>query len=277
MRFSLATLLALPLLAAATQQESPLEQAKAQAQYYFDKISSYIPNPSKPHTVDINAATAKVGGNALNILTLESWEETIRSSVKPASSKPEEWWVLITGGNKTCFGRCETVEKAYNETAILFAANPTAPHLGYLDCEAQPVLCSAWGTGPPTLWIMNVAAKPAPVDVRILTLNSTTTNVKTFTDLHATQSWKETTPYEGWFHPFDGQLAQYGLAVPIGYFFWIFAVVPSWMFMIGISFVSRNIMSKRTLGPQAGRPAGGAPAPAARVRVGAPPGDGIGY
>lgn len=265
MRFSTATFLALPLLAAATQQESPLEQAKAQAQYWFDKVSSYIPNPSKPHTVDINAAAAKAGGNALNILTLSTWEDTIRSSVKPVSSEPEEWWVLVTGGNKTCFGRCETVEKAYNESALLFSVNPTAPHLAYLDCENQPVLCNSWGAGPPTLWIMHVAAKPAPVDVRILSLNSTTTSVKTFTDLHATQSWKEQTPYEGYFHPFDGQLANLGLAVPAGYVFWIFAVVPSWLFMIGISFISRNIMSKRTLGPQAaGRPAGGAAAPAAR-------------
>jgi hypothetical protein len=66
--------------------------------------------------------------------------------------------------------------------------------------------------------------------------------MKTFTDLHATKSWKEKTPYEGYFHPFDGQLAKLGLAVPIGYVFWVFAVIPSWLFMIVISFVSRNIM-----------------------------------
>ena len=242
MRFSTATLLALPLLAAATQQESPLEQAKAQAQYWFDKISSYIPNPSKPHTVDINAAAAKAGGKALNVFTLNDWESTIRSSVKPVSSTPEEWWVLVTGGNKTCFGLCGNVEKAFNESAILFAVNPTAPHLAYLNCDNQPVLCNSWGAGPPHLWIMEVAAKPAPVDIRLVSLNTTTTNVKTFTDLHATQSWKEKTPYEGYFHPFDGQLAKLGLAVPLGYVFWVFSVVPSWLFMIGISFISRNIM-----------------------------------
>jgi hypothetical protein len=95
MRFSTATLLALPLLAAAAQEASPLDQAKAQAQYWFDKISSYIPNPSKAHTPQ--AAAAKAGGRTLNILTLGNWENTIRSSVKPASTKPEEWWILVTG------------------------------------------------------------------------------------------------------------------------------------------------------------------------------------
>jgi hypothetical protein len=242
MRFSTATLLALPLLAAATQQESPLDQAKAQAQYWFDKISSYIPNPSKAHTPDLNAAAAKAGGAALNILTLSNWENIIRSSNEPGASTPEEWWVLVTGGNKTCFGRCDGVEKAFNESALLFAVNPTAPHLAYLNCENEPVLCNSWGAGPPSLYIMQVAPKPAPVDIRIIQLNTTTTNVNTFTDLHTLQTWKEQTPYEGYFHPFDGQLAKLGLAVPLGYVFWVFAVIPSWLFMIAISFISRNVM-----------------------------------
>jgi hypothetical protein len=242
MRFSTVTLLALPVLVAAAQQESPLDQLKTQAQYWFDRVSSYIPNPSKSHTVDVNAAAAKAGGQALNILTLNDWEDTIRSSIKPGVSTPEEWWVLVTGGNKTCFGRCEGVEKAFNESALLFAVDPTAPHLAYLNCEDQPVLCNSWGAGPPHLWIMEVGPKPAPVDVRLVSLNSSTTNVKTFTDLHALQTWKEQVPYEGYFHPFDGQLAKFGLAVPLGYLFWAFSVVPSWLFMIAISFISRNIM-----------------------------------
>jgi hypothetical protein len=243
MRFSTISALALPLLAAATQQESPFEQAKAQAQYYFDKISSYIPNPNKAHSdVAAHAAAAKAGGRALHIFTLDNWKDAIYSSVKPKSSTPEEWWVLTTGGNKTCFGHCGAIETAFNETAALFAANPSAPHLAYLNCDNQPVLCNSWGAGPPNVWVMHVPAPPAAVDIRILHLNTSTTTVKTFTDLHSTKSWKEKAPYEGYFHPFDGQLAQYGLAVPIGYFFWIFSVIPSWLFMIGVSFISRGIM-----------------------------------
>jgi len=266
MRLSSVSILALPLLAAATQQESPLDQVKAQAQYYFNKFSSFIPNPNKAHsTVNAHAATAKAGGKALHILTLNDWEETIRGSVKPVSSKPEEWWILVTGANKTCFGHCGRVETAFNETAALFSVNPTAPHLAYLNCDNQPVLCNSWGAGPPSLWTMEVSAKPAPVDIRLVKMNSTTTDVKTFTDLHSTKSWKQKNPYQGYFHPFDGPLAQYGVAVPLGYVLWIFSVVPSWLFMIGISFISRNIMSKRTLGPQPGqagaRGAGGAAAP----------------
>jgi hypothetical protein len=240
MRLSTASILALPLLAAATQQESPLEQAKAQAQYWFNKVSSYIPRPEVPHSPQ--AAAAKAGGKTLNVLTLNNWEQTIRSSVKPGSAKQEEWWVLVTGGNKTCFGLCNQVETAFNETAALWSVNPTAPHLAYLNCDNQPVLCNSWAAGPPSLWIMDVAAPPAPVDVRVVQVNTTTTTVKTLTDLHSSKSYKEKKLHDGYFHPFDGPVAKYGLAVPAGYFFWIFSIIPSWLFMIGISFLSRTIM-----------------------------------
>jgi len=262
MRFSTLTIAALPLLAAATQPESPLDQAKAQAQYYFDKLAAFIPNPNRVHPVETaHAAAAKVGGKTLHALTLSDWKDTIMSSVRPVSSAPEEWWVLITGGNKTCFGRCGEVESAFNESALAFATKPSSPHLALLNCEDQPILCNIWGAGPPSLWIMEVSAPPAPVDIRTFYMNSTTTNVKTFTSLHANKSWKDKPVYEGYFHPFDGPLAEYGLATPFAYVLWVFTVIPSWLFMIGISFISRSIMSKRTLGPQPGQPGGAAAAP----------------
>jgi hypothetical protein len=244
MRFSAVSVLALPLLAAAaTKEVSPLERIIARTQVYFENILSKIPSPNQAHSdVEVDAAAAKAGSKPLHILTLDDWKETIQGSVKPASSTPEEWWVLVTGGNKTCFGHCTGVETAFNETAALFATDPTAPHLAYLNCDNQPVLCNSWSAGPPNLWVMHVSAPPAPVDVRVLHLNSSTTTAKTFTDIHSTKSWKEKDLYEGYFHPFDGPLAKYGLAVPLGYFFWVLAIVPSWVFMIAVSFISRNIM-----------------------------------
>jgi len=270
MRFSRATLLALPVLAAAATPEPSWEavledvktQAKTHAQFWMDKISPWIPNPNKPHTPE--AAAAKAGGKTLHVLTLGDWEQTIRSSVKPESTTPEEWWVMITGGNKTCFGHCGQVETAFNETALLWSVDSNSPNLAYLNCDNQPVLCNSWGAGPPSLWIMDVRAPGNPVDIRVKALNVTTTDVKTFTDFYASKDWKNKPVYEGYFHPFDGQLAQYGLAVPVGYIFWVFAVVPSWMFMIGLSFVSRSIVSSRATSPNPRAGAAGAAAPAGR-------------
>lgn len=266
MRFSATTILALPFLAAATQQQSPLDQAKAQFEYYLGKAQSFLsklPSPNKQSPVDaVHAAASQAGGKTLHVLTLNDWQDTIRSSVKPDSTTSQEWFVLVTGGNKTCFGMCNDVETAFNESALLFAANPTAPHLGYINCDDQPVLCNTWAAGPPSLWIIEATKAPAPVNVRILGLNTTTTSVKTFTDLHSLQTWKEKPLYEGYFHPFDGVLAQNGIAVPLGYVLWVFSVVPSWMMMISISFLSRTFMGNRMAGQQPGRRPGGAPAAA---------------
>lgn len=260
MHFAAFLCLSLPILGAvAAEQDSPLEQAKIQAQYWFDKISSYIPNPNKQHPVD--AAAAAAGSKTIDTLSLNDWKATIRSSVKPTSTAPEEWWILFTGGNKTCYGLCGGIEKAFNESAFLFAADPTAPHMAEINCDNQPVLCNSWGGGPPSLWILQVLPEPAPVDIRTFHLNTTTTTVQTFKEYHATGSWKAKELYEGYFHPFDGPLAKLGLAVPIGYFFWIFAVIPSWLFMIGVSFLSRSIMGRRATPPS--RTTAAAPAPAA--------------
>lgn len=100
MLFSSLILPALPLLAAA--QEAPFEQYKAQFQNFLGNFGSYIPNPNKHDPV--GAAEAKIGEMKMNILTLDNWKDTLYSPVKAESTTPEEWWVLITGRNKTCFG-----------------------------------------------------------------------------------------------------------------------------------------------------------------------------
>jgi hypothetical protein len=100
MRFSAASaFLGLPLLAAAQD----FAQYQAQFQNYMDKFASYIPTPSKPDP--IGAAQAKAGSLKMDVLTLDSWRDVLYSHVKPVATKPEETWVFITGGNKTCFGK----------------------------------------------------------------------------------------------------------------------------------------------------------------------------
>lgn len=245
MRFASATLLALPLLAAAAQQESPFDKAKEQAQYYFNKLSSYIPNPNAQHPFE--AAASKVGAKNVNVLTIDNWKSTLQSSSRSYSQSPEEWWVLITGGNKTCYGQCAKIETAFNETAAIFAVTPSAPHLAYVNCDHQPILCNSWAAGPPTMWIFEIGATGTPVDIHIINLNTTTTDVKMLTELNSKRSWANRPKYEGYFHPFDGPIAQYGLAQPLAYLIWIFSVIPSWAFMIGVSFLSRTMIG-------AGRP-----------------------
>lgn len=272
---STAAAFVLPLLALAEQQQQrpllgPGDHIKLQFQKYYDLFQPYIPHWN---TYDAaHAAAAKAGGANVEVLTLSNWKDTLRNSVTPASSKPEEWWVFITGGNKTCFGHCETANRAFNETALLFAADPTAPHMGYINCEHQPILCNAWAIGPPSLYIMEVTPEPQPVDVRLQRFNGTSVTASDFVKIHTTKSWKEVEPYVGYFHPFDGEVAKYGVGAPIGWFLWIFNVLPNWAFMLLVSMMSRSFMSKRMAPPGTARAPGTARPAGGRVG-GATPGD----
>jgi hypothetical protein len=105
MRFhSTSALLALPLLVAADvpEYQAQFQQYLGQAQDYFQNFASKIPLPNKYDAAA--AAAAKASAHKIDVLGLHNWKDTLYGPVAPGSIIPEEWWVLITGGNKTCFG-----------------------------------------------------------------------------------------------------------------------------------------------------------------------------
>jgi len=264
MRFTVA-ILALPLLASAAD----FEQYKAQFNGLFDTIGSYLPNPAKAAS-PVSDAQAKAGSLVVHELTLSNWKDTLYGSVTPGQQKPEEWWVFITGRNKTCYGRCDRVTKAFNESAAKIAITPGAPHLGMINCEDQPVLCNSWSAIPSSIWDFKVLPPPAPVDIHVKRMNMSTATVESFTDLLKVEVkdqengwWQHT----GTFHPFDGPLAKYGLAVPLGYAIWGLNAFPQWGMMIVLSFFSRWLMNRKINNERAPRAAPANPAAAA------PPGD----
>ncbi|KAM0426927.1 hypothetical protein ACHAPT_007825 [Fusarium lateritium] len=255
MRFSSSTIIAaLPALAAA--QDSPVDQYKAQFQDILGQIGSYIPNPG--YYDPAAALEAKTGAMRLNILTLENWKDTLYEPVAAGATTPEEWWVLVSGGNKTCYGRCGTVEQAFNETAAKFALLENSPHMAYLNCDNQPILCNSWSTGPASLYIFEMLPSPAPVDIYKRRLNLTTTASDDLVNLQASGSKEEFDLVNGWFHPINGKAAENGLAVPFGYVMWAFGLIPNWLFMLLVSFGSRTMMSRRMAPDVAGRPQAGA-------------------
>ncbi|KAF4973584.1 hypothetical protein FZEAL_9285 [Fusarium zealandicum] len=242
MRFSSSTVLAaLPALAAA--QDSPVEQYKAQFQNFLGQMGSYVPNPGQHDPVA--ALEAKTGSMRLNVLTLDNWKDTLYEPVAPEATTPEEWWVLVSGGNKTCYGRCGNVEQAFNETAAKFAVLENTPHMGYINCDNQPILCNAWSAGAANIYVFEMLPSPAPIDVYIKRLNLTTTTSEDLVNLQASGSKEQFTPVEGLFHPFNGKLAELGVAVPFGYVMWAFGLIPNWLFMLLVSFGSRTMMSRR--------------------------------
>lgn len=243
----------LPALAAA-QEQVPLGD---RVQGWFNKAKNYLPTATPVVPVE-KVVEQKVQEKVVTPVNLTNWQATLEPS-----GAAQEWLVFVTGGNKTCFGRCERANKAFNESVLLFSADPTAPNLGYLDCEANQVLCSAWVAGAPSLWHFQVPqAQEGPerpeTPLHIVRLNSTTVTADTIYEVHSKKTYQDVPAYEGAMHPTDGWVSQNGLIVPLGYGIYAFSLIPQWLFMVLISFVSRSMMSRR-LGNQNQAPT---PAPA---------------
>ncbi|KAI1161292.1 hypothetical protein F5B18DRAFT_458977 [Nemania serpens] len=246
--------LALPLLVAA---ETPDYQAQfqeylGQAQGYFDSIASKLPSPNKYNPAA--AAAAKAGSSKLDIISLHNWKDTLYGPVATGSTTPEEWWVLITGGNKTCFGHCGKVEAAFNETAGKFAIKSDSPHMALLNCDDQPILCNAWSAPVGYVWIFEMLPEPSPISIFTKRLNMTTTTSDDLVQLQKDGYKTVAVEREGIFHPFNGPLAQNGLSIPAGYILWGFSLIPSWAFMILVSLFSRRMMTNRMEGQVQGGP-----------------------
>lgn len=129
----------------------------------------------------------------------------------------------------------------------LLAAKPNAPKFAVVDCDKEQILCNSWSVGPPSLYYFQIpkplADQSAPATTaRFLPLNRTSTTTETFKSLFIDNEYEKTAPYEGYWHPFNGPIQEYGLAIPLGWVFWGFAKMPSWLPMILISFISRSFM-----------------------------------
>ncbi|KAJ5596401.1 hypothetical protein N7450_002859 [Penicillium hetheringtonii] len=246
----------LPALALA-QEQVPLAD---RVQGWFNKAKAYVPTavPADP----IEKLAEKVTEKRVTPVTLQNWE-----SILTPGQQEEDWLIFVTGGNKTCFGRCERAEKAFNESVLLFSADPTSPNLGMLNCESERVLCAAWSSGAPSVWYYQVPqAQPAdqerlPTPLHVVYMNTTTVTPEELYQIHSKKNYEKVSAYEGAFHPTDGWVAKYNLTLAFGYFIYGIGAIPSWMFMLGISFFSRTFMGRR-MGNVGGDPARRPAAPA---------------
>ena len=245
-------ILALPALSAA-QQFPFLDNIKDQVQGWFAKASESISStiPSSPPSVSVPdpvaSGAAKVASLKVERLTLDNYKNVVKPGAATASPGIEEWMIFVTGSNKTCFGTCDRAETAWNESVALISASRSPPNLALIDCETENVLCHTWGASPPSVLYFHLPqplgdqSTPATT-ARFINLNRTSVTAAEIAALHLQEKYKETEPYEGFWHPFDGFLAQNGLAVPVAYAIWGFGKIPSWAFMILVSFASRSMM-----------------------------------
>lgn len=246
-------LLALPALGAA-QQFPLVDQIKGFFAKASDSVSSAVPAAASSAAAGVQdipnpvaAGTAKIAEVSVQPLTLANHKDVLKPGAATASPGIEEWMIFVTGGNKTCYGMCGRAEEAFNGSVALLAASPSSPNLAYLNCEKDGVLCSAWAVSPPNVLHMQLPQplpdqSTPPTTVRAINVNRTTITAPEVAAIHIAEKYKETQPYEGFWHPFDGPLAKNGLNIYAGWVLWGFSQIPSWAFMIGVSMISRTIM-----------------------------------
>ncbi|KAF2236657.1 hypothetical protein EV356DRAFT_432388, partial [Viridothelium virens] len=241
-------LLILSALAAAQDQVPLLDQVRG----WFGRAQSYVQSAVPPVVTNpIDVGASKVAEVSVVPIALDNWKDVLKPSISAKSNEPEEWMIYVTGANKTCYGLCAQADKAWNESTALLSSTPKAPHLGALNCETSPVLCNAWAIGPPMV-VHAFLPRPLPdqstpsTTVRFIGLNRTSVVASDIWEIAASGkgTYKDTEPYEGYFHPFDSFLAQQGLNIYLGWLIFYVAMVPSWAFMIAISFFSRSFMSR---------------------------------
>lgn len=103
----------LPALALA-QEQVPLAD---RVQGWFNKAKAYMPTavPADP----IVKMAEKVSEKQVTPVTMQNWQ-----SILTPASVPQDWMIFVTGGNKTCFGRCENAEKAFNVSRVSISCQP---------------------------------------------------------------------------------------------------------------------------------------------------------
>lgn len=243
--------LALPALATA-QQVPMLDQVKGWFAKATDSISSAYSSATESASVPkipdpVASGAAKIASLNVERLGMHNYDTLIKPGQSKAATGIETWEVFVTGGNKTCYGMCNRAETAFNESVALVAAAPNPPHLAMLNCETDGPLCHAWAVSPPSLLHFQLP-QPLPdqstpaTTYRTIYLNRTTITAPEIAAIHLQDKYVKSEPYEGFWHPFDGPLAQSGVAIYLGYVIWGMSQIPSWAFMIGISMFSRTFM-----------------------------------
>lgn len=110
-------LLLLPALAVADTQKPLMEKAAG----WFGKAKSYIPSAVVPPS-PIDAGVSKVAELVVENITSQNWKEKLLPVDGDPSNGPKQWMVMFSG-NKSCYGRCEQADKAFNASHLKHIAH----------------------------------------------------------------------------------------------------------------------------------------------------------
>lgn len=102
MHFSSLLLFAPLLPSLVTAEQIPF---MGKANEWLDKAKSFLPN-SGP----VEAGAAYIAERRVERINIRNWQRKL----SPKLDTEEEWLVYVTGGNKSCFGRCGHADATWN-------------------------------------------------------------------------------------------------------------------------------------------------------------------
>lgn len=111
MRIATYITFALPALAFAQEQIPLLDRLRGYVDQAQDLAASAV-NQFASFTPD--AGASKVAAKNVTPLTFANWKDVLQHSGSATSGGAEPWMVYITGGNRTCHGRCAQADRAWN-------------------------------------------------------------------------------------------------------------------------------------------------------------------
>lgn len=81
---------------------------------WLGKAKSFLPSGSPDDPID--ALAAGVAGRVVERINVRNWQRKLA----PQLDMEQEWMIYITGGNKSCFGRCGLVDEKWNVCVLPF-------------------------------------------------------------------------------------------------------------------------------------------------------------
>ncbi|RMZ80378.1 hypothetical protein DV738_g2788, partial [Chaetothyriales sp. CBS 135597] len=231
----------LPGLVACEEEASLSSKAAG----WFEKAKAFIPSSSTAAATVVSAEDVVAQPeHQSEPVVLRIVEQIQRSNYKsllgPKATGDEEWLLYLTGGNKSCLGQCGPADSLWEESLPHLSALPQANlRLGYLNCDEQEVLCTAWHSVPPSVYHFLVPSTNPPdqkTPFRAIFINQTVATVDDIVSIPSSSQsrYLEVEEYTGVLHPFDSPLAKLYLLEPLGQLVWILGNTPSWLIMIVI-------------------------------------------
>ncbi|KAG9246836.1 hypothetical protein BJ878DRAFT_253204 [Calycina marina] len=183
--------------------------------------------------------------SACQHLSLSNWTSILDPWNVPTTPSEQQvqgqLWVLAISENDMI-----------NEVAFTQAVNDNQQtnsnnQCAILDCSHSPILCYSWLINPPSLMHIHRAVhrplQPPSTEWRRIPLDENNT-ISDIEHILTMSSWTDVPVWDGFLHPYNGALGQYGGGYIWGIIAYYTSFIPNWLLILGGTLLVRRLLSK---------------------------------